>query len=78
MARKGNIRLLTTEVLLPVATGILEKFKKLQDWISRNAVLLLPFLSDLVVTDRETAAEALLEIFYRNIKEQDTENTTDE
>ena len=46
-----NIRLLTTEFLLRAATVELAKPKYLWYWMSRNAVLLLPFLTETVITD---------------------------
>ena len=66
------------EVLLSTASSNLEKSKKLCNWTSRNAVLLPPFLKKTVATDRETVAEALLKIFAKSIKYQDTENATEE
>ena len=45
-----KIRLPTTEVLLCTAANELAKPKKLRDWTSRNAVLLLPFLTEIVFT----------------------------
>ena len=65
----------TTEVLLCIAVGKLVKLKKLQNWTSRNTVLLLPFLTEIALTDRETAAEALLKIFAKRINDQEAENT---
>ena len=46
-----KIRLLTTEVLLRAATVELAKPKNLWYWTSRNTVLLLPFLTETVLTD---------------------------
>ena len=54
-----KIRISTTELLLRANTNDLEKSKKLRDWTSRNTVLIPPFLTEAVVTDRETAAEVL-------------------
>ena len=73
-----NISLSKTEVFLRTANGDLEKSKKLRNWISRNAVLLLPFLTDAVVTDKETAAEALLKNFAEKIHNHEVENTPEE
>ena len=46
-----KIRLLTTEFLLRAATVELAKPKNLWYWTSRNTVLLLPFLTETVLTD---------------------------
>ena len=62
-----NIRLPTTEFLLRTAAGELAKSNKLQDWTSSNAVLLPLFLTEIVLTYGETAAEALLKIFEKRI-----------
>ena len=48
----NNIRIPKMEVLFRSATSNLEKSKKLHDWTSRNAILLLTFLIDTVVADR--------------------------
>ena len=50
------------------------KSKKLRDWTSRNAVLLPPFLTYIVLANGETAAEALLKIFSKRIKKKEAEN----
>ena len=73
-----KICLQTTEVLLRAASGDLAKSKKLRDWKSRNAVLLLPFLTEAVVADRETAAEALLKTNSEKIQENGAKNTPEE
>ena len=57
-----KIRIPMTDVLLRAAAANLDKSKKLRYWTSRNAILILPFLTDSVVADRETTAEALLKI----------------
>ena len=46
-----TIRLQTTEVLVRAAAGELAKSKNLRDWTSRNAVLLLPFLTEIALTN---------------------------
>ena len=45
--------------------------KNLQDWTDRNAVRLLQFLTEIALTDGETTAEALLNIFDERINEQE-------
>ena len=78
-AGDGNkICLLTTEVLLLAATGKLAKSKKLREWTSRNAVLLLTFLTEIALTNGETAAEALLNIFSKRINKQEADNFAEE
>ena len=67
-----------TEVLLCNAAGDLEKSKKIQDWTSRNAVLLLSFLTEAVITDRKTAAEALLNTSMEKVHNHGAENTPEE
>ena len=74
-------RIQTTEVLLHTAIGNLAKYKKFQDWTSMKTVFLPTFFMEAVVTDRETAAEALLKKFTENIKvhgEEDTPEESDE
>ena len=73
-----KINLPTTEVLPLAAAGKLAKSKKLWDWMSRNAVLLMPFLTETELTNIETAAEALLKIFSKRINKQEAENTTED
>ena len=73
-----NIRLSMTEVLIRAATSDLAKSKNPRNWTSRNTLLLPPFLTETVVTDGDTVAEALLKIFFKKTKEQEAENTTEE
>ena len=73
-----KICLLKTEVLLRASTVKLAKYKKLQDWTSRNAVLLMPFLIEIVIADGKTAAEALLKIFYKRINEKEAKNASED
>ena len=63
-----NIRLSMTEVLIRAATSDLAKSKNPRNWTSRNTLLLPPFLTEIVVTDGDTVAEALLKIFSRKPK----------
>ena len=46
--------------------------------MSRNAVLLPPFLTEPVLTDGETTVEVLLKIFDGIINGQEAENTTED
>ena len=46
--------------------------------MSRNTVLIPPFLTEAFVTDRGTVAEALLSIFQKNIHDNGTENNPEE
>ena len=55
-----KICLPTTEVLLRKAADKIAKLKKFWDWTSRNAVLLPPFLTEIVLANGETASEVLL------------------
>ena len=41
-----------------------------------NAVLLPPFLKEIVLPNRETTAEALLKIFAERMNYQEAENAT--
>ena len=66
------------EFLLRAAAGKIAKSKKLQNWTSRNIVLLPPFLTEIAITDGETAAEALLKIFGERINNQETENAAED
>ena len=66
-----KICLQTTELLLHVAANELEKAKKFQYWTSINTVLLLVFLTENALTDRETVAEVLLKIFSKRINKQE-------
>ena len=63
-----KICLPTMEVLFCAAVSDLAKSKKLQDWISRNAVLFSPLLTEAVITNGEIASEALLKPFMEKIK----------
>ena len=47
-----KISLPTTEVLLHAAAGKLAKPKKPRDWTARNAVLLLPLLTEIALKNR--------------------------
>ena len=69
-----NILLLTTKILL-CATS---ESKKLWDWTSRNAVLFPIFLTETVLTDRETVVKTLLKLFAKSINKQEVENDTEE
>ena len=71
-----KICLPTTEVLLRKAAGKIAKLKKLWDWTSRNAVLLPPFLTEIVLTDGGTASEVLLQIFFERTNKQEEEKAT--
>ena len=74
-----KIRLPTMEVLLHAATaGELAKPKKLREWTSRNAVLLHPSLTEIGLTNGESAAEVLLNIFAGSINEQEADNAAEE
>ena len=58
-----NIRLLITEVLLCAASGNLALSKNHWYWTLRNAVLLPPFLAEVVILNRALDAGELLKIF---------------
>ena len=60
-----------TEFFLHANAGELAKLNKLRDWTSRNAVLLPPFLTDTVLDNRETAVEALMNMFSESINKQE-------
>ena len=62
-----NIRLPMKEVVICAAAGDLSKSKKFWEWMSRNAILLPPFLAEAIVNDGEIAAEALLKTFAEKI-----------
>ena len=68
-AEGKNIRLLIAEVLLCAPSGNLARFKKQQDWTSRNAVLLPPFLTDSAILHSKSDAGKLLKIFACSITE---------
>ena len=61
------------EKILCAAASELAKLKKLWYRTSKNAVLLPPILTDIALTNRETAAEALLMIFAKSINDQEVE-----
>ena len=62
-----KIHLSATIVLLHAAVGNLSKLKKLHNWVAMNAVLLLPFLTNVVILERETAAGEILKTFATKI-----------
>ena len=70
-----KICLLTTEAPLRATVFDLDKSKKLRDWTSVNAAILLPLLTDAVVTYGENVAEALLKTFLERINDHGEENT---
>ena len=73
-----KIRISTTELLLRADGDNLAKSENLRDWKSRNTVLVLPFLTEAVVINRETATEALLKIFAEKIHDHGIENNTED
>ena len=68
-ADSENFRLPIAEVLLRAAAGNLARFKKQRDWTLRNAVLLLPFLTEAAILHGELDAGEILKIFARSITE---------
>ena len=64
-----KFRLPIAEVLLRVADNDLARSKKQSDWLSRNAVLLLPFLTEAAILHDESDAGEILKIFARSITE---------
>ena len=72
-----KIRLLTTEVLLRAAAGELAKSKNIRNWTSMNVVVLPPFLTEIALTDGETAAEAIIKIFAERTNRQEAENAAE-
>ena len=64
---RENIRLLIAEVLLCAAAGNLGRPKKQRNWPPRNAVLLLPLLTEAAILHRESDAGEQLKIFTRSI-----------
>ena len=72
-----KIRLLTTEVLLRAAAGELAKSKNIRNWTSMNVVVLPPFLTEIALTDGETAAEAIIKIFAERTNRQEAENVAE-
>ena len=75
-------RLTVAEVLLRAATGNLVRSEKQRDWTLRNAVLLLPFLTEAPILRGKLIAGELLNVFARSImdwaKEEDTTSEADE
>ena len=65
-----KIRLPIAEVLLRAAAGNLARSKNQCDWRSLNAVLLLPFLTEVAILHGESDAGELLKIFARSITER--------
>ena len=72
-----KILLLTTEVLLRAAAGELAKSKNIRNWTSMNVVVLPPFLTEIALTDGETAAEAIIKIFAERTNRQEAENAAE-
>ena len=64
-----KFRLPIAEVLLRVADNDLARSKNQSDWLSRNAVLLLPFLTEAAILHDESDAGEILKIFARSITE---------
>ena len=62
-----NICLPTTEVILRAAADKLARSKNHQDWKPRNAVLLLPFLTEAAIIDWRSDTGELLRIFARSV-----------
>ena len=72
----NKIRTPITEVILRAAAGNLARSKNQQEWTPRNAVLLLPFLTEATVLNGELDAGELLNIFACSITEWEKEGET--
>ena len=62
----NNICLSVKEVLLCAAVGNLARSKKLRGWVSLNAILLPPFLTEAVILYGKTSTTELLKTFAAN------------
>ena len=65
-----KIQLPVTELILRAATGDLARSKKQRYWVAINTILLLPFLVESSILDREMAEVNLLNIFTKCISEK--------
>ena len=73
----NKIRLLIAEILLRASAGDLARSKKQRYWTPRNAVLLLPFLTEAKILDVKTSVEEFFKIFTRSITERLEEEEND-
>ena len=61
-----KIRILITKVILCAAAGNLYHSKNQRDWIPLNGDLLTPFLSNVIIMDRNVSTADLLKLFTQN------------